>query len=652
MTENTHSFVEYKIQDIFYQFYTSGKTGVIKVFFPMNIVKTVYFSDGNIVFATSNSEKDKLTNILIKNKKITKEQLNMALKQMDKSISLGRNLVNMGLITHKELVWAVKIQVLSIVYSILVLKEGEYSVTEGVLPEGIIKLPFNTLKILFDSFLLFKDKDWISEKISPDMVFIKTDFFEEYKEKILTDPNFEKIYNLIDGKRTVGEITQMVDIEDFRVYKLFYALKFLKFIEEKVDEEVPFEPVLEENNVYEIKGDDTENIKMVEELVGEEEEKEDDIAIEFEGVTSEHSAFEEDLNESNQMDSIVLDESDFQEENEEYEKSGEEFEEGNETIAQDKKEYIETLQKQLEDESSIVEEIEQDNFKLEFEKDEENEEEKTIPSSSPYETAKQEIQSNFDGKGMIESNEDSFVVEEEYVSGNGKGIGMYVAVILILFIAALGYLGYNFYKESKIKSKRGYSKPKKTVKIVSSSKDITTEDITVDKIEEKLNENGVTNKEGTTVKNKTENNIKSGSENVNAIEATVTYEAKPVYEEQKTTSSQSTIESDIQNDKYDEFTLNSKTILLENPEAFTIQLELACKSETLDKAIELLPEKDRIFFIPTTFRGNSCFIVCYGIYDTKDEAKVAMETLDKEFFQDNTPLIRKAKKFKKYFSKF
>ncbi len=673
MTENTYNFDDYKIQDVFYQFYTSGKTGVIKVFFPLNIVKTVYFSEGNIVFATSNSEKDKLTNILIKNKKITKEQLNMALKQMDKSISLGRNLVNMGLITHKELVWAVKIQVLSIVYSILMLKEGEYSVVEGFLPEGIIKLPFNTLKILFDSLLLFKDKDWISEQILPDMVFVKTNFFDEYKEKILPDSSYEKIYDLIDGSRTVSEITEMVDIEDFKVYKLFYALKFLKLIEEKVEGIASFEideeeTGVEEESMYEVKGDDTENIKMVEELIGAED-KTKDVAIEFEGGVSEHSAFEEDLEsqfntdeqvsgDDKEMGSIVLDESDFEEESKD-----EEAEDFKETVARDKSEYLEQLQKELEEESSIVEEIEQDNFKLEFEEEKEEQTEKTVPVSSPYETARQEIKPEFSTPGMVDENEDSFVVEEEYVKTEKSSMGLYITLILILFIVALGYLGYNYYSESKAKTKSGYTRPEKTVKTVKKSNDITTEDITLNKIEEKLDGKTVTESQVPEEEAKVDSSTKeiqtteTTNKEDNSLEATVTYEAVPVYENETKSGNVSSskesekvaVSSGVDRESYNEFILNSKNILIANPESYTIQLELACQKETLDRAIELLREKDMIFFIPTKFRGNTCFIICYGIYNTMDEAKVAMEALDAEFFKDNTPLIKQASKFNKFF---
>ena len=678
MAENTYNFENYKMQEVFYEFYMAGKTGVIKVYFPLNIVKTVYFSDGNIVFATSNSEKDKLTNILIKNKKITKEQLNIALKQMDKSISLGRNLVNMGLITHKELVWAVKIQVLSIVYSIIMLKEGEYSIMEGFLPEGIIKLPFNTLKILFDSLILFKDKDWISEQISPDTVFVKTNLFDEYKEKILPDSNYKKIYDLIDGEKTVSEIAGMVDIEDFKVYKLFYALKFLKLIEEKVD--MPDEIKIESEELYNIQNDDNESIKMVEEMVGEES-AESDIEVEFEGTTSEHSIFEEESEiseeeanaEDESMNSFALNESDFiDDKKDSLEDFSDQFEAvGNnrfdETIASDKEKALEDLQKQLENEE------------VEFLKEDSAINDEGDDFESPSATVKQEISPEFGSFG-----EDDFVIEEEEIHSKGGGMGLYVSIILILFIAALGFLGYRFYSSSQ-KEKQANKVPA-TVKIVKKSEDVTAKDISsldnaqeadskgekelnsqqnneeLDAIQSEQSENidkSDSVKETNEMTETQENNKDEKASNV------VSYEAVPVYEDNASDSqdvSENQASESIKKEKqtqritasfdpskYSEFVSNSKNKLITNPESYTIQLELACEPETLDKAISLLPEKDKIFFVPAIYKSKKCYLVCYGIFDTMEEATEAMNSLDKEFFTDNKPLVRQGKKFEKYF---
>ena len=160
-----HYFDNYHMHHLFYDVYSNARTGILKVYFPDEVVKTVYFSEGNTIYASSNGEKDKLVNILIKYKKISKEQLESALRQMDKSISLGRNLVNMGFITHKELIWAVKVQVIGIMHSIITLEEGECQFSEGPLPDGVINLPLNTMKVLFDSLLMFQDRAWIAEQV-------------------------------------------------------------------------------------------------------------------------------------------------------------------------------------------------------------------------------------------------------------------------------------------------------------------------------------------------------------------------------------------------------------------------------------------------------------------------------------------------------
>lgn len=681
MSENTYIFENYKMQEIFYKFYTSGTTGVIKVYFPLNIIKTVYFSEGNIVFATSNSEKDKLTNILIKHKKITREQLNMAIKQMDKSISLGRNLVNMGLISHKELVWAVKIQVLSIVYSIIMLKEGEYTIVEGFLPDGIIKLPFNTLKIIFDSLLLFKDKDWISKRISPDVVFTKTKYFDEYRERILPNSDYSKIYQLLDEKKTVSEIISMVDLEDFRVYKLLYALKFLNLIEEYSETENNLEITMGNDEVFEIEGDDTEEINMVKEMVMEDEKQKETFDVEFEGASSEHSLFEEDVEKKleekednkysfakDEMDSIVLDEDDYADE--ENITDTEHPSEYVKTVSTDKKEYFGNFK----------------NNEVEEGKKEQSLEQETQPVSSPFQTEKQKITPEFKTffKKEHEKTEENIeeaqsgIIEEEFVEPEKSGAGIYVSIILVLFIFALGFLGYKFYLSGNVNRLINGGVNEKE-KVVTRSKDITTHDITIEQIDGKLKEknlskekSGIVNNkikaEKIEVKVKDQQNVKQSKgivqntneekkheirekkeKEIKGITATVVYEEKPVYKEEATTKN--IAKTSLKSGKtanYTEFIDNTKNKLIANPEKYTIQLELACQNETLDKAIKLLPEKEKIFFVPLKFNGKECFIICYGIYETSKEAKETLNTLDKEFFQENTPLIRQGKKFKRY----
>ncbi len=271
-----HYFDNYHMHHLFYDVYSNARTGILKVYFPDEVVKTVYFSEGNTIYASSNGEKDKLVNILIKYKKISKEQLETALRQMDKSISLGRNLVNMGFITHKELIWAVKVQVIGIMHSIITLEEGECQFSEGPLPDGVINLPLNTMKVLFDSLLMFQDRSWIAEQVhQPDSIFKKTVLFEEGKSRLITNDELMKVAEAIDGTRSTSDLAGLTTLEDFKVFKLLYALRFLNLIEEKVTSgELPTQ-----EQIFDIADEPDEDLELAQESfaqLGEEDQQEEE----------------------------------------------------------------------------------------------------------------------------------------------------------------------------------------------------------------------------------------------------------------------------------------------------------------------------------------------------------------------------------------
>ncbi len=263
MTDGKRSYFDnYHMHHLFYDIYSNARTGVLKVYFPDEVVKTVYFSEGNTIYASSNGEKDKLVNILIKYKKLSKEQLETALRQMNKSISLGRNLVNMGFITHKELIWAVKVQVIGIMHSIITLNEGESQFTEGPLPDGVINLPLNTMKVLFDSLLMFQDRTWIADQVhQPDSIFKKTVLFEEGKSRLITSDELLQLAESIDGEKTASQLADITTMEDFKVFKLLYALRFLNLIEERITDDQMPSPA----SVFEIEDEPDEDLVLAEE---------------------------------------------------------------------------------------------------------------------------------------------------------------------------------------------------------------------------------------------------------------------------------------------------------------------------------------------------------------------------------------------------
>ncbi|MDA8098777.1 MAG: DUF4388 domain-containing protein [Nitrospiraceae bacterium] len=112
--------------------------------------KSLYVQNGQIVFATSQDVQDRLGEVMVRAGKITRSQLTDALERHrtgDGRKKIGAYFVESGYVTPKELFNGLKLQVRSIIQSILALKDGGYRFDE-VLPADVIPLQINIDELL------------------------------------------------------------------------------------------------------------------------------------------------------------------------------------------------------------------------------------------------------------------------------------------------------------------------------------------------------------------------------------------------------------------------------------------------------------------------------------------------------------------------
>jgi hypothetical protein len=112
--------------------------------------KSLYVKNGNIIFATSKDERDRLGEIMVKHGMVTRDQLERALKLHQNSAGLkkiGAIFVENGFVSPKDLFNGLKIQVRAIIHSLFILTEGKYNFEER-LPPDIIPLQINMEELL------------------------------------------------------------------------------------------------------------------------------------------------------------------------------------------------------------------------------------------------------------------------------------------------------------------------------------------------------------------------------------------------------------------------------------------------------------------------------------------------------------------------
>ncbi len=125
---------ELGIHDVFQLLDLSRKTGTLSVTSELRDNEgTVWFDGGKVIYATIKSNPHPLGLMLVKSGKVTEADLDRALlmqKTRNDGRRFGEILVEMGVISPKELERQVKLQVEEVVFELMSWREGFFSFTE------------------------------------------------------------------------------------------------------------------------------------------------------------------------------------------------------------------------------------------------------------------------------------------------------------------------------------------------------------------------------------------------------------------------------------------------------------------------------------------------------------------------------------------
>jgi len=213
------------LADIFGLLGMSKKTGVLKLMRAAE-TRSLHWELGEIVFARSNSVRDSLGNFLVRKGIITPEQNAVSASKIDETTRHGKVLVRMGFITADQLLWAVKQQVLEIVYSLFHWSSGLFEFTEGATDaKEKITLSMSTTKVIMEGIhrldewakirTVFVDDSLVLEAaLAPDQIGARPDLGSEEK----------KLLGLVDGARSLAEIASLARLGEFECYSLLFNL--------------------------------------------------------------------------------------------------------------------------------------------------------------------------------------------------------------------------------------------------------------------------------------------------------------------------------------------------------------------------------------------------------------------------------------------
>lgn len=209
------------LPELLIQLRRSASTGILSVEFE-GTRKAVYFHNGQVVFATSNSPNDRLGETLLRLGKISVEEYEMSLQQISHGRRQGKVLIEMGAMAPQDLWEGVETQVREIVFSLFEWAAGEFVFESTTLPQKEkVTVSFDPLTLVLEGLRRIDPEGALKGRYPDPGLILECNKDVDLKD---LEPFEKHILNAVDGRRSVAEICRESEIGDAETMKTLYAL--------------------------------------------------------------------------------------------------------------------------------------------------------------------------------------------------------------------------------------------------------------------------------------------------------------------------------------------------------------------------------------------------------------------------------------------
>jgi tetratricopeptide (TPR) repeat protein len=220
------SLKEASLPDVIQLLFLGRRTGCLALADQHNF-GTIYLDEGQIVYASIVNRRDRLGDILLRNGRITSEQLKKAIETQDddRQHKLGEILVGMGILTRTELEDYMRIQIEEAVYYLFTWTSGTFNFEAGVRPERedfLVRISPEAL--LLEGARRVDEWSLIEKKIpSFDLIFSVDQQHISQSAPTLSAEQ-QRLLPLIDGSRDVRQLIEESGLVEFEVGKALFGL--------------------------------------------------------------------------------------------------------------------------------------------------------------------------------------------------------------------------------------------------------------------------------------------------------------------------------------------------------------------------------------------------------------------------------------------
>jgi len=220
------SIRDFRLADVLIGLQRSNRTGVLTVV-SGDINKKIYVSNGDMIFAASNQDEDRLGDLLLKEGRINITQYYHSVTEMKKTGQRqGAVLVRLGYLRPEELAAVVTHQVEEIILSLFAIEEGLFIFEDGILStEEVIKLKLSAATLIYYGTKKLGSYSKIRAGLPPmdSVLCFASDPFDLF-QGIKLDEIGRRQLSAIDSRKSISEIIALSQSESFEALKTISAL--------------------------------------------------------------------------------------------------------------------------------------------------------------------------------------------------------------------------------------------------------------------------------------------------------------------------------------------------------------------------------------------------------------------------------------------
>jgi hypothetical protein len=225
----------------------SRRTGVLSLV-NAGVRKSIYFVEGKLVFAGSSLTQDRMGEVLLRGGKISADEYLKLSQRIRGGQRLGKALVESGVLSPKDLWWAIEQQVKEIVWSLFNWEDGYFQFEDDELPRREkITFDLDVEKLVVEGIRRSEGTGAIREH------FISTDCVLELSGKaspVELEPHEKHVLDIVDGKRTVAQICQESEIGEMETRKVLHAFLAVSVLKSRGPRQAPLAQKLDDRDDY------------------------------------------------------------------------------------------------------------------------------------------------------------------------------------------------------------------------------------------------------------------------------------------------------------------------------------------------------------------------------------------------------------------